>query len=112
MSPSPTISHGQARDTRMQARSPRDGRTWLRVQICVDFTRRTLVSAGCRWIWARGCNDCVDWASQNALNGNGGRPGQKVYEQNFVIKRNDGEATVSVCRLSSAPIRLSHTWTE
>jgi hypothetical protein len=61
------------RDTRMQARSPRHGRTWIASWICVDFTRRTLVSAGSRWIWARGCDDCVDWASQSALNGNGGR---------------------------------------
>lgn len=65
--------HRQARDTRMQARSPRHGRTWIESWICVDFTRRTLVSAGSRWIWARGFDDCVDWASQNALKGNGGR---------------------------------------
>jgi hypothetical protein len=67
MSPTPTTSHRQARDTRMQARSPRHGRPWLRVQICVDFTRRTVVSAGSRWIWARGCFDCDDWASHNGL---------------------------------------------
>jgi hypothetical protein len=46
MSPTPTMSHGQARDTRMQARSPRHGRTWLRVQIHMCRLHTPYLSVG------------------------------------------------------------------